>query len=906
MNRKIAKTVGVLLLLTAIAVAQVPVSDVEASTTASDFEMDGNKLLRYTGTAQVVSIPAGIKSIGEEAFAGNDTLVKVTIDGDVENIDYRAFAECDNLRTISVGNSVETIETAAFSNNDELINVSIGTGVKDLGSGVFAGCSQLKSLSLSEGNPYLSYDNGILYDDEKTTVYMMMPMYEREAVTLPNSVTEIKAYAFWGNPYMRYVYLGSGLYEVPEYAFSNCINLNDVEIPLPVRGIGAKAFEDCVNLEKVKVSESVVRISDSAFDGCPNVIIDAVPGTYAAEFGAALQKSEVDEIEYEDVKDSQVIPTDENGINLDDWVQDGESPVIKPEEEQNMQPQIEAVTETVTNQKLLGQSSIVTGRAVVFIDNRVPEVFTGNARLDLSQPTYEYQNSGEQEAPKEQIGNLLVDNAQKGKDFPKYTVVNGKIASQAYYQDTDLHTYEIAEGITQIGEFAFARSGLTKIDIPDGITTIDYGAFYHCDHLQEITIPETVTEIEAYAFDKTPWIEKNVSSANPFLIVGDGILIAYGGSDSVVNIPSGVKQIGDGVFKEHMGITAVNLPDSVEIIGEEAFMNCKNLTTVNGGKNLMKIKDRAFMNCPLSGITIPATVTEIGLGAYATAGGTDTVVFEGSTIPKLTIDERSKRLSNEDCRTYTFGNLKTAIVQGSVTELTGTVLEAGTYGIAGQVMNEGGMLISDNQSGVAAVSYEGVVLKIDSSSIKDSENAMATIPGNTGNYVLNIRDSEQAADAIAKAYGEIYGGKYPSGLKAYDMTLYDATGTLPITRLGKQYMNVMIPMPVGSHADGLHVVTLDADGQLEALEHRMVEMEDGNYLQFTTGHFSPVGIYQYSGFGGQAVVSNGNAVILGTGAKDDTPDTGDFIHPKWFLVVGLFAASIVLFFYKGKKKQVSK
>ena len=69
MNRKIAKTVGVLLLLTAIAVAQVPVSDVEASTTASDFEMDGNKLLRYTGTAQVVSIPAGIKSIGEESFA---------------------------------------------------------------------------------------------------------------------------------------------------------------------------------------------------------------------------------------------------------------------------------------------------------------------------------------------------------------------------------------------------------------------------------------------------------------------------------------------------------------------------------------------------------------------------------------------------------------------------------------------------------------------------------------------------------------------------------------------------------------------------------------------------------------------------------------------------------------------
>ena len=901
MNRKITKTLGALLLLTAIAVTQVPVSDVEASTTASDFEMDGNKLLRYTGTAEVVSIPDGIKSIEEEAFAGNDYLVKVTIDGDVESIGYRAFAECDNLRTVVIGNSVETIDVAAFSNNSELVNVSIGTGLKDLGSGVFAGCDQLKSLSLTEGNTYLSYDNGILYDDEKTTVYAMMPMYEREAVTLPNSVSEIKPYAFWGNPYVRYVYMGSGLYEVPEYAFSNCMNLSDVEIPLPVRGIGSKAFEDCVNLVKVKIPESVTRISDSAFDGCPNVVIDAVPGTYAAEFGAALQKSEVDEIEYEDVQDSQVIPTDENGINPDDWIQDGESPVIKPEQDSSLQ-EVETVTETVTSQKLLGQSSIVTGRAVVFIDNRVPEVFTGNARIDLSRPAAGQADNVLGDSSKEQIGNLLADNAQKGKDFPKYTVVNGKIASQAYYQDQDLTTYEIDGNITEIGEFAFARSGLTEIVIPEGVTKIGYGAFYHCDNLAKVTIPASVEEIEPYAFDKTAWIQNNVSSANPFLIIGDGILIAYGGSDSVVNIPAGVKQIGACVFKDHMGITAVNIPDSVEVIGEEAFMNCRNLTTVNGGHNLIKVKDRAFMNCPLSAITIPASVTEVGLGAYAIQGGTDTVVFKGSTLPILTIDERAKRLANEAYRTYAFGNLKTAVIQGSVTELDGTVLEPASYGFAGVVVSEGGNLISDNQAGVGTIAYDGVTIQIASGSIADSENAMATIPGDSGNYVLRIQDSDAAAEEISKAYSEIYGGKYPTGLKAYDMTLYEESGNVPITRLGKQYMNVMIPMPSGTLSDGMHVVTLDNDGQLEALEHRIVEMEDGDYLQFTTTHFSPVGIYSYSGYGGQAVVSNGNAVILGTGAKDNTPDTGDFVHPKWFLAMGLTALAIVLFFYKGKRK----
>ena len=69
MSRKIAKLLSALLLATAVAVTQIPVSDVEAVATSSDFQMDGTKLLRYAGTAEVVSIPAGVKEIGEDAFA---------------------------------------------------------------------------------------------------------------------------------------------------------------------------------------------------------------------------------------------------------------------------------------------------------------------------------------------------------------------------------------------------------------------------------------------------------------------------------------------------------------------------------------------------------------------------------------------------------------------------------------------------------------------------------------------------------------------------------------------------------------------------------------------------------------------------------------------------------------------
>ena len=67
--KKVLRTIGALLLTTALVISLIPVSDVEASST-SDFQMDGNKLVKYVGTADVVSIPDDVLYIAEEAFAG--------------------------------------------------------------------------------------------------------------------------------------------------------------------------------------------------------------------------------------------------------------------------------------------------------------------------------------------------------------------------------------------------------------------------------------------------------------------------------------------------------------------------------------------------------------------------------------------------------------------------------------------------------------------------------------------------------------------------------------------------------------------------------------------------------------------------------------------------------------------
>lgn len=910
MSRKIAKLLSAMLLALAIAVTQIPVSDAQASVVASsDFQTDGTKLLRYTGTAQTVSVPDGIKEIGEEAFSGNDDLIQVDLGDQVEKIDYRAFADCGSLRTVRCGNGVQDIGMGAFSNDTSLVNVSLGDQVKDIGSGAFAGCSSLKSVDLSAGNTYLSYSNGVIYDDEQKIIYALLPGYEKEAFTLQSTVEEIKAYAFWGNPYLSYVKLDSALTNIPAYAFSNCMNLQEVSIPLPVRTIEADAFQDCVNLTKVNLPESVNNIHDTAFDGCSKVEFETVPGTYGATYAADRKASQADNVEYEETGDTQVVSPDAVTGNADTQstgTPDAAAAQPSASPSATVPPEVHVVQGSYNSEKLLGESSIVAGKAVVFIDNKQSDVVAGNnGKINLQDAAATDNGEGDSES----LGSVLAQNAEKGKDFPKYTVVGDKIASKAYYQDGTMESYTIDDGIRGIGEFAFARSALKEIQIPDGVTAIGYGAFYHCDSLTDVSIPDSVTQIEGNAFAKTPWIQNAMrsSASYPYLVVGDGILLAYDGNDSVVNIPAGVKRIAPECFRDHMGITAVNLPDSLIEIGENAFAGCKNLKTVNGGKSCKAIDAGAFQDCPLSKIVIPASVESIGIAAFDSKGGTDTVTFEGDTLPVMTLGSSAERLSMLQARNLVFSGCKTAIVSDQITDLTGTVLENGTFGMKGSVRQENQNTLAELTGPQAQTTEEGVSVRINSSQIRNNgADTMATMPGNDGSYLLIVEDSDDAAAKIAAAYGELYGGVQPSDLKAFDISLKDSTGQIPIKRLGRQYMTIQIPVPDGLSTDDLHLVTLDEDGQLEAAEFQVLSLEDGDYIQFTARHFSPYGMYHNSKVTGQGKVINGSALIGLSGNKDDTPDTGDYSHPKWAFAAGLFFASVALFFYRGNEKRKKK
>lgn len=962
MGKKIRNLLGTLFLITAIIVTQIPVTDVEAVDTASasDFQMDGTTLVKYNGTAQDVSISNYVKKIEAGAFQGNDSVKHITLGDNVESIGNNAFSDCSNLVSVSVPDSVTTIGTAAFSRCPSLKEVSVGTGLESLGNGVFAGDYSLEMVNIDSSNPKFTCDDGAIYNKNgRDNLYQVLAGRKGNSYEMPTTVTQIKPYSFWGNYNLEQVKISSNVSEIPGYAFSNCKNLKNVDIPYSVKNIDMKAFEDCVRLRDITIPPSVSTIHSTAFDGCTKLQIHAEDGSAAKTFADNLVLEDIDVSEYEEAP----IPQTEGSVSENSTTEANNSSnsansgaVDYYHEVTHMNPMDEEEDSSVT-----GKTRVIGQQAFVLIDNAQATINVGSTGETIGG------------TPEEPVNQDIVPGTWdagdgKGGSFPKYAVVNReKIAAQAYY-DEPMTSYTIPDGVKRIGEFSFARSGLTQIQIPDGVEEIGYGAFYHCDDLNNVTIPDSVTQIEPYAFEKTPWLtnwKQNVGSDSDFLIVGDGILLAYRGNASEVTIPDNVKQIGAHAFMQNEILTKVVIPDTVSVVDEAAFLDCTNLTTIDGGNGLTEIRDRAFAGCPITGLTIPASVESIGLRAFdgeeTSREDSDKIaVFAGEQLPSLSYDTTATKLYREDYRDDAFKGIDVIVVPDKMDNFDGTVLEPEQPGFAGTICKitkeateeEAGTLqvvcrpeshivigntytidglpytvensldavtygermqyataASPVASGQESVKKGTVTISVDSNTFADTSLASASMEGIEKDYQLSVADSREAKDEIKKAYQNLYGNKLPDNLVGYDMTLTESDTQIPITSLGKQEMMVTLPFPEGVGADNLHVVCLDADGQLEEVSNRTISVDGTDCLSFTATHFSYYGIYNYSSDDSVSTqVTDGQAVFTSLGKKDASPDTGDnSIHPKWFLAAGLLFASLGMFLFRGgvKRKKVS-
>ena len=167
------------------------------------------------------------------------------------------------------------------------------------------------------------------------------------------------------------------------------------------------------------------------------------------------------------------------------------------------------------------------------------------------------------------------------------------IGDSAFYWDDELEEVIIPEGVTEIEPYAFEDCySLTYVSLPSTLKTIGRYAFANCEELSDITLPEGLTEIGNDAF----W---------------------YCESLEIVNIPGSVVRIGDEAFADCSALYDVTFGEGVKSIGAYAFQYDYDLENITLPESLERIGEGAFANSGLASIYIPQNVNAIGSSAFA-------------------------------------------------------------------------------------------------------------------------------------------------------------------------------------------------------------------------------------------------------------------------------------------------
>ena len=214
------------------------------------------------------TVKYGITSIGESAFLGCRGMTELTLPNSVTSIGGNAFEGCSGLTELILPNSVTSIGNAAFVDCSGLTELILPNSVTSIGGNAFEGCSGLTELTLpngvrSIGDSAFSLCTGLT------------------ELILPNSVSSIGDIAFTYCSGLEKITVESGnsCYDSRD----NCNSIIDTEfntlivgcknsvIPNSVTSIGYYAFYGCSGLTELTLPDSVASIGDGAFICCSDL-----------------------------------------------------------------------------------------------------------------------------------------------------------------------------------------------------------------------------------------------------------------------------------------------------------------------------------------------------------------------------------------------------------------------------------------------------------------------------------------------------------------------------------------------------------------------------------------------------------------------------------------------------------
>lgn len=251
---------------------------------------------------------------------------------------------------------------------------------------------------------------------------------------------------------------------------------------------------------------------------------------------------------------------------------------------------------------------------------------TSGWRLELNEEQTAYSVTGTEDNAEIVCGKVVLPSVHNGKPVTS-------ISKSAFFMCDKLTSVIIPDSITEIGVNAFARcANLVRAELPSGLKKLEKGAFSNCLSLTEIRIPKTteiIAENPIYGSKSIKSIEVEdgnevyESTGNCIIRRSDRQLV-LAASESVM--PQDIKSIGDYAFA-HSDIEKAEIPKGVESIGKYAFDACSKLTELYLPDGVKTIGASAFQGCSaLTYAALPRSVEFVGTRAFWLVGGLSVVL----------------------------------------------------------------------------------------------------------------------------------------------------------------------------------------------------------------------------------------------------------------------------------------
>ncbi len=496
----------------------------------------------YSSSIKTVVISDGVTSIGSYAFAYCNSLTSITIPNSVTSIGDWAFANCTSLTFVTIPNSVTSIGLGAFFGCESLIEVSIPETVTTIGAGgTFQKCMSLTTVHWNAKNCAIGSDNGY-YPPFHNLQNISTFTFGEEVETIPASLCEDLSG-------LTSVAIPNNVTSIGEYAFFGCTGLTSVSISTGVTSIGDKAFCNCRLLTSVTIPQNISHIGTNVFSGCSSIIaIEWNAENFESDFWDGWYENHISPFSY---ISSQIESfTFGDGVKV---VPDGLCEGMFKVASIVLPKSVTSIGESAFCQ-CRGLTSIEIPNSVTSIGDKAFYQCSNLTSIKIPNSVTnigEYAFIGCSSLP-------VIDNIRYADSYLVEAV------------DKTLSSYTIREGTKWIGDEAFnGCKNLTSVTILSSITSIEYGAFYECNSLTSVHIPDLAAWCRIYFRSTT---------ANPLYYAKH--LFLDGNEITELVIPDGVTNINHSAFINGSSFTSVLIPRSVTTIGNYAFDGCSAIKRI--------------------------------------------------------------------------------------------------------------------------------------------------------------------------------------------------------------------------------------------------------------------------------------------------------------------------------------